>query len=522
MRVIYNTCFADPWIKVAEALKEKHGITPVYWNGYDDDNSEQLVNDIFPEAIYHPYFDAWKGIFPKDICNQSYDAYINIDFLKQYAEEELQAITMMDRMDADRTSFSFAERKRHYRNLVRYWSVCIEKLKPKAVISAIVPHRVYDYVLYLLCEFHNIPYITFRDTAFSGRIIPLAGINSTKKELADLYGKIATSNQDEESLLKGLDKDIVEQYEKVMLDYSKAQPYYMKRHVKRHAQSANIFQLSKSLAKDILVERRKQFLGKDGYLKKGFPTYHKEKGKSIEQSHKSILQYSLFKIGANRFKKKLKSRYTAAVSQPDYSEKYIILNLHYQPEMTSCPSGSIFADQQLCVDILMNHLPEDYKIYVKEHPAQFYSHEEGHTARLLEFYDDLKKYDRVKLIGTHIDSFKLTNHSQAVATVTGTVGWEAMALGKPVIIFGTSWYERYKGVLKITDEESATNISSFIHNFTFNRRDLLAYLRAFNECSLRAYYYRGLKERMNQPEEECISSLTKSILNSLNDAQIKH
>ena len=48
MKVIYNTCFADPWVKVAKELKEKHGFEPVYWIGYEDDDSEKLVPAFSP------------------------------------------------------------------------------------------------------------------------------------------------------------------------------------------------------------------------------------------------------------------------------------------------------------------------------------------------------------------------------------------------------------------------------------------------------------------------------------------
>ncbi len=71
MKVIYNTCFVDPWLKVAKELKEKYGFEPVYWIGYEIDNSENLVPAAFPSAIYHPIFDAWKGIFP-DLISKHY------------------------------------------------------------------------------------------------------------------------------------------------------------------------------------------------------------------------------------------------------------------------------------------------------------------------------------------------------------------------------------------------------------------------------------------------------------------
>jgi hypothetical protein len=65
---------------VAKKLKQQYGYEPVYWIGYEDDNSKNIVPTFFPNAVYHPYYDAWKGIFPKRIEDKFADSYINIDF----------------------------------------------------------------------------------------------------------------------------------------------------------------------------------------------------------------------------------------------------------------------------------------------------------------------------------------------------------------------------------------------------------------------------------------------------------
>jgi capsule polysaccharide export protein KpsC/LpsZ len=217
------------------------------------------------------------------------------------------------------------------------------------------------------------------------------------------------------------------------------------------------------------------------------------------------------KAKANANKNKLKKYYDSLVTEPDFGVPYVIVNLHYQPEMTSSPCGDIFVDQRLCIEVLAKHLPADYLIYVKEHPSQFYAQNEGHTGRIPQFYDDLLAYPQVRLLPLHCDPFLLFRNAKAVATVTGTSGWEAMMLGKPVIIFGLAWYEKYAGVLKIVDEKSAAHITRFIENFEFDERDLLAYLNAFGNISVRAYAQYGMKERMNQDEAECVSNLAACI-----------
>jgi hypothetical protein len=514
MRVIYNTCFADPWLNVARELRDRHGLEPVYWIGYEIDDSARLVPAAFANAVYHPIFDAWKGIFPAAIARNNAYSHINIDFIREYSSFELQALKMMDRMDPDCHSFSFSERQRHYRNFIKNWTSCIRLLKPELVISATLPHRVYDYVLYLLCRHLRIPFAMFLHTAFPGRILPLRDICSIGAEIKDAYSDILNGTTDFNLLKSNLSPDILERFQNVQKDYQRGKPAYMDRNESQHRQSANTVALSNKFLTEALRQPGKYF-GKKGYVWWGFPTYLKQRNKRIEASRLSIIDYSTHKIKANRLKRKLKKYYDSLAELPDLHEPYVFLPLHYQPEMTSSPTGDIFVDQSLCVELLLKNVPPDWKIYVKEHPAQYQSHGEGQTSRIREFYDDLLKFPNVRLIPFQSDSFDLIANAKAVATITGTVGWEAMVRRKPVLLFSSAWYEDYPGALKISNEEAAREICDFIRNFTYDEKKLLAYLAALEKNSLRAYYFRGLKEKMNQPEKECVENLVVSLIHCI-------
>ena len=430
--------------------------------------------------------------------------------MKSIAAEELLALRMMDRMDFDRCSFSTMERQRHFRNLLRYWSACIDWLKPDAVISAIVPHRVFDYALYLLCRYRNIPYLTFRESAFRGRWIPVTNIDSIEAVLSAGYAGFYQSSSSEELLKSMLPVDILERYQKVQEDYKIAEPDYMKNHVVSHQQSAGVTGLAKKLILD-LRSSGDLYFGEDGFVKNGM-SYLKMRGVPVEKSRMPIIKYARLKIKNNRYKKELREHYNSLISLPDWKKPYVIFNLHYQPEMTSNPSGGIFADQALAVDVLSRHLPSDWLIYVKEHRSQFYAHTEGHTSRIKAMYSDLARFPNVRLLPLDTDPFESIRHARAVATITGTTGWEGMVLGKPVIIFGLAWYEKYKGVLKITDEETASGLAEFVEQFELDEKALLAYLNAFAEKSVRAYAARGQKGHVLMEESDCVENLTSGLL----------
>jgi CRISPR/Cas system CSM-associated protein Csm2 small subunit len=519
MRVIYNTCFADPWIKVAQKLQKESNFVPIYWNGYEDDNSRELVPKAFPEVIYHRYFDAWRGVFPELITKQLGNYAIDLDFFQTHAHEELLAIKMMDRMDPDRHSFNFMERQRHYRNMVRYWSVCIEVLKPDIVIQAHIPHRIYDYVLYLLCKHKGITYLGFRDAwpSFTGRALPVFNIASLHPKLETEYLHIKNSQLDVDEIKDQMPEEFLQKYQQVHLDYEKGKPDFVNKYNRAHKKSSGLISLLIKLLSD-MTQYRERYFDKDGFFFHGMLTYYKQKKRSIEKSRYSMLGYAIIKLKANAYKRSLKKHYQRYTTSPDLTRPYVVFNMHYQPEMSTSPCGDLFVDQILCVDILLKHLPSHYKIYVKEHPSQFHAHSEGHTSRIKEFYPDLLRNERVELIPLNSDSFKLIRSAQAVATITGTSGWEALALGKPVIIFGLTWYEKFSGVLKVTDEASASRIASFIETYSFDERDLLAYLHAFDQSSVRGYLYRGIKEQIALSEEECVNNISGIIIESLDHA----
>ena len=93
-----------------------------------------------------------------------------------------------------------------------------------------------------------------------------------------------------------------------------------------------------------------------------------------------------------------------------------------------------------------------------------------------------------------------------------------MVRQKPVIAFGLCWYENYsQGVLRITNESSASNMLHFIENYKFNEHSLLAYLAAVGKNTSLAYYFKESgKEILNISEEECVDNLTSSISREIN------
>lgn len=515
--VIYINCWVDPWVKVAHTLQKEYGLNPIYWIGYyPEDNSDKIIPQEFPGIVFQKDTDAWKGRFPKEIDEKAQECYLDVDFLKRHAHHELQAIKMMDRMDQDLRSFNFMERQRHFRNMLKSWMAAIDIVKPDLVISSAIPHRLYDYPLFWLCEEKNIPYLTIQHTQFPGRFY------FSRNEFYTLKDRFIDdwhSYENNYNLLEKLPEDIRVRFESVKKDYEEAAPKFMAIDAKRQKKATSRFFMLNRWLKKFSTVYRPYLLGKPADCTIiGHCAYDKRANKKYEESEGNIYQHERMLLRVNKYKDQLQKVYESLCSKPDYNEPFVTLFLHYQPEATTSPGGDIFVDQRLCVELLLKYLPTSWKIYVKEHPHQFIRYRVGHTSRMRDLYDDLVKNDRVKLISTEEDSFELIKHTKAVSTITGTVGWEAMVRQKPVIAFGLGWYENYSnGVLRITDENSAKNMHQFIENYQYDEHSLLAYLASVGKNTKLAYYFKAMyKKETGLNEDECINNIVNAIVEQLN------
>ena len=463
------------------------------------------ISAAFPGICYQSYADAWRGRFNEQIQQKAVECYIDIDLLNALSRYELQAIKMMDRLDFDRYSFNFMERERNFLNLIKSWLAVFELYRPDIVIGATNPHRVYDYVLYLLCKKAEIPFVSLQYSMCTEWTWINTNIYSLEGQFDNSYQKyLERGNLTKEDL----PIEIKIEYERVVQDYSVAIPYYMVEHKKDSKKQLHLLPLIKVYLK------KYSLFGKDGILTHGkVPSLmRKRKDYSLEEGGLTLINSISQKLKQVSYCKKMTKFYSSLTTLPRPDEKYILCALHYQPEETTSPSGDIFVNQRLCVETLLKNTPNDVYIYVKEHPTQYMPHQLGQTSRIKEFYLDLVKSPRVKLIPMEYNTYSLITGSIAVSTIVGTIGWEAIMHRKPVIMFGMFWYERMPGVLRVTDSQSATKIYDFITNYKYDEQKVLAYLMAFADNAFKCYQYDGMKERMNLPENECVDNIVNAII----------
>ena len=510
MRAIYNCSFADPWLKVAEQLQAKCGVEPVYWIGYADDDSDHLVRQTFPAAVYHAYFDAWKGVFPKDFEENSWANAPEPEEYRWYAEYELQALQLMDRMDFNQRSFNYLERRILFRKFIRCWTYIIDKYGIDALISPSIPHRSFDFPLYLACLRKRLKMVSFMSTPFmnAGRILAISDLYHIPDRIKQVFDQ-----KQESGLRQPLSDDIRDCLSRVKQNYPAAKPESFKELYRHHKKKPSVFLTGRKFIADMLG-KQSPWLGQAGWLTNGVPSYHKTDRRDVERSRsrQKLVGYIAKIYRRIRYLKRLEKEYGKSTVKPDLIRKYVILALHYQPEATTAPRAGVFVDQLYVLELMSRHLPKDWLIFVKENPMQFNPIAEGNTGRPMRFYRDALKIPRVSFVPVDTDPFSLIDHALAVFSIAGTIGWEGMARGKPVVCFGPSWYEHFApGVLRVQSGADLENVPAFIERYRYDERALHRYLKTIEELSLCAYFRRGLKQLMDINEEECVESLRESV-----------
>lgn len=119
-------------------------------------------------------------------------------------------------------------------------------------------------------------------------------------------------------------------------------------------------------------------------------------------------------------------------SQP-LPEKFVLYGLQYTPESSINGLEPYYVDQMRAIDLLLAGMPSGYRLVVKEHPAIVGVRETG-------FYRRLRRRPGVILAAPRVNTRRLMERADIIASVTGTIGLESYLLGKPCLLFGRNFF----------------------------------------------------------------------------------
>ncbi|EAJ6225617.1 hypothetical protein A0X89_01825 [Campylobacter coli] len=367
-------------------------------------------------------------IFPRELKNTEFNTFyfseynINYDEIEKYRSTQLKVEHYLNRNLSDD-----GLRQYFYFRALSYWLDYFSKNKIDMVFLNTVEHGFHnDSPVIDIAKNLNIPvYIVSYSTGVT--------INEKDIEIKTLikYNSNSFVNLLAIKNFSGEENEVnIENYLKLL--------------AKAHHKNKNLKLTFKNPIKYFIDTRLKTFLA---FIAKFFYTpkqeYNKE-GKKNNYLH--MTKYEIFKnsIYINR----IRNLYNKISNKVDLREKYIYYPLHLEPEASIMVRGTMTSQLfslKLIDDVLERIGKGEYKIFVKEHPHQFFIYEKDlfylkniHHYRSNFFYAQIKSMKNVVLVDINTPSTDLLKNSQAVVSISGSSLIEAVAYKKPLITFGNS------------------------------------------------------------------------------------
>ena len=473
----------DYWIRLGELLEEEGGWSIVYWSV-----SDRLVREFserWPKAIVNGEIDE---VLMQAESHRTMPRSVQLDepLLCQLARAQSIALSMMDRMDATGRDFPTARRIQHFKKLAEYWGSIFESLSPDIALFDMSPHVVYDFVAYEMAKVRGIKTLMLERAGLRGHIFAIEQFEGGSHELRETFEELRQRSDWRLS-------ETARQYWQSTWssDGTSAPPLY-KAKMARLGLTASRAVISPYPApgRVLLREVRQLAHAFRQYRRGELNSYLVSPNSDAELRSVSFLEFALGRIKGLRKRAQLRTYCEPMFSKamPKHgSGHYVLLALHYQPERSTLPLGGVFGDQLLIAKLLSRHLPEGWTLLVKEHPWQLHPYSKGHLQRDEAFYSDLNALSNVQLMAPDIDTKQLLDESSCVATISGSIGWQALTRNKPILLFGAAWYRFCRGVFEIkSTDDLAQAFSEILTGCHVPPEETQAYLAAVEKIATRA------------------------------------
>jgi hypothetical protein len=326
-----------------------------------------------------------------------------------------------------------------YFALLSYWLKIIDSTKPSLIISPFIPYTSREYVLFALSQVLNIKFLSFRQSPITNYLYnPITNPhNIFISEIVRKYNCLKNASEESAvnpSALKRFREMADLQSEVILNDNG-------------NMITSSVTQSMPMFAMEYISNGLQEIVSRREYTLRRFLRRVLSVGTGLIKQLKGF-----------RKLKSLKRVYDSYCILPDYECPYILFPLHYQPEWSTAPLGGYAVYQDLCIEMISRSLPHGWKVYVKEHYTTFSPLGWGWKKRSSEYYERIATLSNVILIPIEIPTARLIDGSQAVATVTGSIGIEAVARSKPALTFGSAWYNGCNGVFPIHDHSGCKEV----------------------------------------------------------------
>jgi hypothetical protein len=361
---------------------------------------------------FRPYLrDSWFGadarVYDEPLPSGSWQVPLDVD----------PQLALDDRL-VDENLRYLLDRERHFESqydvtqwrseLVCYAQQILRDSAADAFLLADVPHSALSYAIYAIARQRGLPTLYFR----SGPAPHLFGFSTHVGESLADFARAGTTTDG----TSGLATKFVDRLGRT---YDVAAPESMRKQFRTRTLTAR--------ATSVLRERPWELATSQGWRK----------------------------ARANVVRRSLRTSYERLTREGPLPERFAVLFLHLQPERSTVPEGGSWAQQWLIAHALASALPSDHRLLVREHPSTFLTG--PRLVRNDETYAALLRIPNVELVSSEVNPFLLIDAARFVATVTGSVGLEAVARGKHTLVFGDATYLGCPGVLQVTSPDTVAS-----------------------------------------------------------------
>jgi capsule polysaccharide modification protein KpsS len=164
----------------------------------------------------------------------------------------------------------------------------------------------------------------------------------------------------------------------------------------------------------------------------------------------------------------LKSKSYDNVDDLPENAEFMFYPLHFEPEGVLNYGAYFFDNQNELINNILKCIGENRILIVKEHPQQ-----PGFLLQK-EYLNLKKRYSNLVFCRSEESSIKLINRSILMLTLGGTSGFEALALGKKVVNFGSVFYDAFEDVININSFQELYKYLRYNKEFPI-KGDLVSY-----------------------------------------------
>lgn len=389
---------------------------------------------IFPKILFFKASNLFNkkyfNINPMEALsgNLNYSNLLPLDksLIRYFNKYEPILMQMISRHIENKFIYTYEKRRRFIYDNIKYYNTLIKKNNISIFINASEHHRIYDYIIFLLCDYYKIssinPYYSLIPHLDFFRGIHLnKNINLKINEDWNSIKNYITSfkKNDKKALIQkvNFESSFFTKGGKNVYPYN-----FYNSTIFCAKKLISFFFYKFSNKKTNIINLDKKILSKSNFYKKELSTFLQ-----IKKSFNWYKENSLKNIR---------------------EEKYYYMPLSSQPEATTVPGSKFFYEFSYICQVLKSSFPKNYKLYIKEHPKTFNDYPIHNASRSVDEYVYAKRvFKRVEYIDHEIDSQKLIEKSEGViCPCEGTSILEATIKGKKVLVFGSTEFTKFSNV----------------------------------------------------------------------------